>query len=81
MLPVCHLKVANVLLLVLQEAEAKTELDMQEIHWKMSARETEEELEKVRRAVWPQCRADSVQVRGKERQAAGLAESQTAAQC
>lgn len=54
---------------------------MQEIPWKMSARETEEELEKVRRAVWPQCRADSVQARGKERQAAGLAESQTAAQC
>lgn len=51
MLPACNLKVTNVLLLVLQEAEAKTELDMQEIHWKMSVREAEEEFEKVRRAV------------------------------
>lgn len=46
MLPVCNLKVTNVLHLILQKAEAKMELDMQEIYWKMSAREIEVKSER-----------------------------------
>lgn len=66
MFAVCDLKVTSVLLLVLEAAQARMGLGMEDIHWENFLQGDREWIRGARRSVRPECRWGPVKERGKE---------------